>query len=137
MKLARDDHQALASWGAACAERTAAIFETSCAADRRPRDVIEVLRRWAAGAATVAEARAASVAAHAAARAAPNESAKAAARACGQAVAIAPMPGHARHAAAYAEKAVRIADNPEAGLRERAYQHSTLPPHLRHIWAAP
>ena len=137
MKLDRADHAALARWGAACTERVVAIFEAACPGDSRPRNAIELLNDWARGKATVADARAAAVAAHAAARAAPGEAARAAARACGQAVAIAHMPAHARHAAAYAQKAVRLASGDARSVVECAWQRSCLPAHLHHIWDPP
>lgn len=76
------------------------------------REVLEL--SVARGELRIGELRARSAAAHAAARAVDDPAAVAAARACGQAAATAHMAAHARGAAAYAAKAVRLAQPEDA-----------------------
>ncbi len=92
----------LALWAAGCAEHVLPLFEVKSPQDSRPRKAIEAARAWVRGEITCGAARTAAIAAHAAARAADEEAARATARSAGHAAATAHMPGHARHAAAYA-----------------------------------
>lgn len=130
-RLDEQDHRSLALWAADCAERVLPYFEEKYPKDDRPRKAIEAARAWTRGEIRVGPARAAAVAAHAAARDADEGAARAAARAAGQAVATAHMAGHARHAAAYAVKAVTYAA--VATTKERDWQYRHLPEHLRPV----
>lgn len=135
-KYSRDDQKAMAIWAADCAERVLFLFEKGYPKDSRPREAIEVCRRWIdSGQFSMAEIRRASLAAHAAAREAEaNVAASCAARAAGQAVATAHVPQHAYGAAYYALKAIAAADpaNAEASVSaEYEWQSGELPETLR------
>lgn len=131
----KKDQRSLALWAADCAEHVLPYFEETDPKDDRPRKAIEATRAWARGEITCGEARAAAVAAHAAARDASEDAARAAARAAGHAAGTAHMAGHARHAAAYAVTAATAAavftDAAAATAAERAWQHRSLPEHLK------
>ena len=43
------DHQMLALWAAACAERVLSLFEDASPNDNRPRTAIDAARSWAHG----------------------------------------------------------------------------------------
>jgi hypothetical protein len=136
-RLHEQDHRLLALWAADCAEHVLPYFEDKYPEDDRPRKAIEAARAWTRSEMRVGPARAAGVAAHAAARDADEGAARAAARAAGQAAGTAHMAGHARHAAAYAVKAVTYAshstDAAAAAATERDWQSQRLPQHLRQI----
>ncbi|WP_409025023.1 putative immunity protein [Hymenobacter sp.] len=100
------EHKRLAVWAADCAERVLSLFEQACPDDYRPREAIAAARAWVRNGLTVSEARQCAFAAHAAARDAQNPAAVAAARAAGHAAATAHVATHARHAEAYARRAV-------------------------------
>ncbi|MEP7215981.1 MAG: putative immunity protein [Anaerolineaceae bacterium] len=125
----RADQRALACWAADCAERVLPYFEEKHPGDDRPRKAIEAARAWARGEITCGEARAAAVAAHSAAREAGSGAACAVARAAGHAAATAHMPGHARHAAAYALTATTPAG--AAHSAEADWQEQRFAEHLR------
>jgi len=99
-------HKLLASWAADCAEHVLPVFEKE-EADDRSRKAIEASRAWVRGDITITEARKFAFAAHAAAREAKSAEATAAARSAGHAAATAHVHTHAKHAAAYALKAVK------------------------------
>ena len=130
--LTDSDHQLIALWAASCAEHVLDRFESERPEDLRPRQAIEAARTWTRGEIRVGAARAA---AHAAAREADDGAARAAARSAGQAVGTAHMAAHARHAAAYAVKAVTFAAEPSdaaaAAAREHDWQVEHLPELLR------
>ena len=126
MNLAKPDladQKKLALWAADCAERVLPYFEAQQPDDTRPRQAIAAVRAWQRGELTVSQARAAAFAAHAAARE-TSGAAIFAARAAGQAAGVAHVPGHARHAAAYALKALAAAGREVEG--ERAWQEKRL-----------
>ena len=138
MKPDKEDQTLWALWAADCAERVLPCFETQCPDDERPRNAVEAGRAWARGQISCGEARAAALAARAAARAAADDlAACAAVRAAARAAATAHVAGHARHAAAYAVKAVTHAadttDAEAAAAKERAWQVRRLPAHLRSV----
>ena len=111
-KYNREDHIALATWAADCAERVLVLFEQECPEDDRPRRAIETCRTWAStGKFNMTNIRGASLAAHAAARVVKEYLAACfAARAAGQAAATPHVPQHAFGAAYYSLKAVAAAD---------------------------
>ena len=133
-RLDEQDHRLLAVWASDCVEHVLAYFNETHPDDDRPRKAIEAARAWVRGDLPMIDARKAAFASHAAAREANNAAAQAAARAAGHAAATAHVADHARHAAAYAVKAVtsaKIADNATAAESDWQYQH--LPKHLRSI----
>lgn len=99
------EHRLLAIEVADRAAEVLPLFEAAYPEDDRPRKAIEAARAWAEGRMKTAEARRFAMAAHAAARDAVRPEAVAAARSAGHAAATAHVPGHAKHAAAYAAKA--------------------------------
>ena len=111
-KYSCDEKREMAAWAADCAERVLPFFESAYPWDERPRNALNVCRRWIdTGSFSMDEIRGASLAAHAAAReAASNIPASFAARAAGQAVATAHVPQHAYGGAYYALKAIAAAD---------------------------
>lgn len=124
-----EDRRLLIIWAADCAERALYLFEAVQPDDDRPRKAVEGARARARGDVRIGEARKLAFAAHAAAREAVQPGAVAAARACGQAVAVAHMAGHARGAADYAAKAVSLVDptDPESAQSEIAWQRENVP----------
>lgn len=126
--LDRDSHQFLARWAADCAERVLPLF-TRCSDDSRPKDALDVARKWANGEVKTGAAMKASVACHAAARQAGDKAAIAAARAAGQAVATAHAADHCMGALLYLVKALEASGNPFEG--ELRHQLAKLPEHLR------
>lgn len=135
-RYSRDDQRAMAAWAADCAERVLLFFEREYTGDSRPREALELCRRWIdTGHFSMAEIRGAALATHAAAReAAADIPASFAARAAGQAVATAHVPQHAYGAAYYALKAIAAAD-PASALTavwaEYEWQSGELPEKLR------
>ncbi len=134
-----DDHQLLALWSAACAERVLHLFEAVSPSDDRPRKAIEAARAWVRGELKMTAARKIAFASHAAARESNSESAclaaRAAARAAGHAAATAHVATHSPHAAAYAIKAIakQCSERKHEKLLdvEREWQLLQLPDHLR------
>ena len=126
--LPRDSHICLARWAADCAETVLGYFEAH-SNDPRPREALEVGRRWANGEVKTGAAMKASVAAHAAARSVRNAAAVAAARAAAQAVATAHAADHGMGALLYSMKALEAAGIDSGAEFERQIQR--LPEHLR------
>lgn len=106
------DRQIVAVWAADCAERVAELFEAEAPDDHRVRDAISRTRAFARGELSAADEIRQRFVAGRAASSASLPVAKAAARAAAQAAAVAHMGAHAFGAAAYAVKAVSLA-NPE------------------------
>ena len=132
--LTNADHQLLALWAAACAEHVLHLFEEQVPADRRPRQAIEAARAWADGRMKMMQARA--VGGHAMGAARPlRGAARFAAYAAGQAACVGHVPEHHLGAAAYAIKAVRVADSTsaDAGRIEREWQRRQLPDQIRDL----
>jgi hypothetical protein len=122
----------VAAWAADCAERVIGLFEANSPGDSRPHDAITRTRAFARGELDVAEEIRRRFVGGGAARGA-NPAAAAAARAAGQASAIAHMGAHALGAAAYAAKAVGLAepDRPEAVGEEVGWQLSIMSAEVR------
>lgn len=126
--LDRGSHVFLARRAADCAERVLPLF-TRRSDDRRPKDALDMARKWANGEVKTGAATKASLASHAAARQAKDKAATAAARAAGQAAATAHAADHSMGALLYSLKALEASGSPsEAELR---YQRAKLPEHLR------
>jgi len=135
-KYSRDEQRELATWAADCAERVLPFFESAYPGDERPKNAVDLCRRWIqTGSFSMTEIRGASLGAHAAARGAEaNSAALYAAGAAGHAVATAHVPQHAYGAAYYAFKAFAAADpaNAQASVtREYEWQTRQIPEHLR------
>ena len=126
------DHHLLALWAADCAEHVLTLFETERPQDRRPRAAIEAARAWTRGELPMMQARAAGGHAMGAARDLRG-AARHAAYAAGQAGAVAHVAEHDLGAAAYAIKAVRAAEGPEAGEQECRWQRDRLPDAVRQL----
>lgn len=100
-----------------------------CSDDPRPREALEVGRKWADGEVGTGVAMKASVAAHAAARIVEDSAAIAAARAAAQAVATAHFADHSMGALLYSMKALEASGIcPDSEFEE---QIRKLPEHLR------
>jgi hypothetical protein len=122
----------VAAWAADCAERVLELFESNSPGDNRPRDAIARARGFARGEVAVAAEIRRRFAGGGASRAA-NPAAAAAARAAGQASAIAHMGADALGAAAYAARAVGLAepDRPAAVSEEVRWQLSIMSAEVR------
>lgn len=126
--LSRESHSCLVRWAVDCAESVIGYFELS-SDDQRPREALEIGRRWAQGEVKTGVAMKASVAAHAAARSVTDAAAIAAARASAQAVASAHASDHSMAALIYTMKVLRVVGiNPSAGFEQQILM---LPEHLR------
>src|SRR5579871_4143154 len=131
--LSEADRRRVAAWAADCAERALALFEAEAPDDDRPRALIARARAFARGElSTAAEIRRRFVGGvgvgeiHAPA-------AIDAARAAGQAVAVCHMGAHALGAAAFAARAIGLAepDRPEAINDEVRWQLGHMSPEVR------
>ncbi len=131
--LSEADRRIVALWAADCAERVLGIFEAEAPGDRRPRDAIARARAFAGGELQVAGEIRRRFVAGAAAREVVVPAAVAAARAAGQAASVAHMGAHALGGAAYAAKAVGLADldRPEAVGEEVRWQLAHMSPAVR------
>lgn len=98
------------NWAIECAQRVVHYFERSHTNDPRPRNALEVAKKWLKGETTFKEVRRSSLDAHAAAREAKDPIAVYAARSCAHAVATAHAITHAAGAALYALKAIEQVD---------------------------
>lgn len=126
--LSEAERRLLARWAAACARHVLPLFEAEGASDQLIRDAVARAEGFARGERTAAEEIRARMVAVTAASAATTPAGAAAARAAAQASAVAHMGAHALGAAAYAVKAVAIAnpDRPAAVDEELAWQVAQL-----------
>jgi hypothetical protein len=130
--LSDANHQLLALWAAQCAEHVLDLFEAEQPSDTRPRAAIDAARAWAGGDMRMMDARARG--GHAMGAARPlRGAARFAAYAAGQAACVAHVPEHDLGAAAYAIRAVQVADpsNFNAGRGERDWQRDQLPDQIK------
>lgn len=97
-------------WAIECAERVIHHFERSNPKDSRPREALQIARRWLSEEVVFKEIRKSALDAHAAARGAEDLAAIYVARSCAHAVATAHVITHAVGAALYALKAVEQLD---------------------------
>lgn len=126
--LDRESHVFLAQWAVGCAERVLPLF-ARCSDDSRPKDALDIARKWANGEVKTGVAMKAARSAHAAAREAKDKAAIAAARAVGQAVGTAHAADHSMGALLYTLKALEASGSTsEVELRS---QLAKLPQHLR------
>lgn len=109
--LSEADRRLVAAWAADCAERVLGIFEAEAPDDDRPRALIARTRAFARGELNAAEEIRRRFAGGVGAGDVKAPAAATAARAAGQAVAVCHMGAHALGAAAYAARAVGLADS--------------------------
>ncbi|HEX9008296.1 MAG TPA: hypothetical protein VF837_03510 [Patescibacteria group bacterium] len=130
--ISATDQKTLALWAIECTERVMPYFESKYSKDSRPRQALNVLKKWiATDVFSMPVIRKASLDAHAAARdVGEDSSARSAARAAGQAVATAHVPKHAYGPAIYAQQAIYRSSEPSEAennvLKERNWQYQRL-----------
>lgn len=132
--LSDDDRRAVAGWALACVERVTPLFVTdSDEAAEQIRDAIARTRAYSAGESSAAAEISKRFVAGRAAKAATTPAGVATARSVAQAAAVAHMGAHALGAAAYAVKAVSLAepDRPELVADEIDWQLERLDEHQR------
>lgn len=127
------DRRTVAAWAADCAEHVLPLFEREAPDDGGPRDAIERARAYSRGDLDTAEQIRLRLVAGRSAHAATGLAGAAAARSAAQAAAVAHMGAHALGAAAYAVKAVALAEpeRPDAAEREVRRQLHRLTPAQR------
>ena len=125
---ALDDPQrrVVARWAAACAGRVAPLFVADPVAEEQIRDALARTLAYAGGGSTAAEEITKRMIAVKAAGAATTPAGAASARSVAQASAVAHMGAHALGAAAYAVKAVTVAEGETVGRAELAWQLAEL-----------
>ena len=126
--LSDPDRRAVARWALACAERVLPLFDADAAAQDVIRNAVVRTRAYSAGESSAAVEISKRFVAVKAASAATTPAGAAAARAVAQAAAVAHMGAHALGAAAYAVKAVSLAnaDRPEQVDEEIRWQLASL-----------
>ncbi|WP_261164530.1 putative immunity protein [Microbacterium sp. Marseille-Q6965] len=126
--LSDSDRRVIARWAAACAQRVLPLFDGDADARSLLEDAIVRTRAYSEGRGTAAEEIRKRLVGVKAAGAAMTPAGAAAARAAGQAAAVAHMGAHALGAAAYAAKAVSLAEpgRPEAVQAEIRWQLADL-----------
>jgi len=136
--LSEADRRLVAAWAADCAERVVALFEAEAPDDDRPRALIARTRAFARGEVKTADEIRRRFAGGVGAGAVKVPAAVAAARAAGQAVAVCHMGAHALGAAAYAVKAVGLANprRPEAVKDEIRWQLDHMSAEVRAVLRA-
>lgn len=125
LTLSEEHRKELINWAARCVARLLPIFHQHRPADQRLDEALAAVEKFHNNTFSVGQMRPLAFDCHAAARDCTNAQAKAVARACGQAIAIAHMGGHARNLARYTRQA--LADPSE----ELAWQREQLPSHLQ------
>ena len=108
--LSDSNRRILARWAADCAERVLPLFEAEARLEEQVRDALARARAYSNGESNAAEEIAKRLIAGKSASAATTPAGAAAARAVAQAAAVAHMGAHALGAAAYATKAVSLAN---------------------------
>ena len=116
--LSEADRRLVAAWAADCAERVLPIFEAEAPDDDRPRALIARARAFARGELRTADEIRRRFAGGVGADDVKVPAAMAAARAAGQAAAVCHMGAHALGTAAYALRAVGLADPDRPGAIE-------------------
>ena len=131
--LSEADRRLAAAWAADCAEHVLALFHAESPDDDRPRLLIARTRAFARGELRTAEEIRRRFAGGVGTTDVHSPAAAAAARAAGQAVAVCHMGAHALGAAAYAAKAVGLADpdRPEAVDEEIGWQLDQMSAEVR------
>ena len=131
--LGEADRRLVAAWAADCAERVLHLFEAEAPDDGRPRTLIARARSYARGELRTGDEIRRRFAGGVGAHAVRAPAAVAAARAAGQAAAVCHMGAHALGAAAYAVRAVSLADpdRPEAVEEEIRWQLDRMSAEVR------
>lgn len=126
--LSDSDRRTIARWALSCAERVLPLFDADKTAARSVREAILRTRAYIAGESSAADEINKRLIAVKAANAASTPAGAAAVRSVAQAAAVAHMGAHALGAAAYATKAVSLAnpDRPEAVRGEIRWQLASL-----------
>ncbi|MGB3696369.1 MAG: putative immunity protein [Gordonia sp. (in: high G+C Gram-positive bacteria)] len=126
--LSDADRRTLARWSAACAQRVVTLFDADDEAVGQVRDALARARAYGAGESDAATEIGKRMIAVRAAKSATTPAGAAAARAVAQASAVAHMGAHALGTAAYAVKAVSLAnpDRPDCVCDEIAWQIAQL-----------
>ncbi len=120
--LSEADRRLVAAWAADCAERVLGVFEAHVPDDDRPRALIARTRAFARGELSTADQIRQRFTGGVPASEVKDPAAAAAARAAGQSVAVCHMGAHALGAAAYAVRAVELADPDHPGAVEEEIQ---------------
>lgn len=122
--LSEAERRTVAAWAADCAEHVLPIFEAEAPDDDRPRALVERARAYARGELSTADEIRRRFVGTVGRDEVTAPAAAAAARAAGQAAAVCHMGAHALGAAAYAARAVGLAqpDRPEAAEDEIRWQ---------------
>jgi hypothetical protein len=116
--LSEADRRLVAAWAADCAEHVVGVFEARVPDDDRPRALIARTRAYARGDLGTADQIRRRFTGGVPAAEVKDPAAAAAARAAGQAVAVCHMGAHALGAAAYAVRAVDLANPDRPGTVE-------------------
>jgi hypothetical protein len=126
--LSEAERRTVARWAAACAERVVGLYESTSSDDRRIQEALDRTWAFADGGSTAAEEIRLRMIAVKAAGDATTPAGAAAARAVAQASGVAHMGAHAMGAAAYAVKAISLAntDDPAAAEDEIVWQIAAL-----------
>lgn len=126
--LSDSNRRLVARWAVACAERVLPLFEADEDTVEEIRGAVARTRAYSAGKSSAADEISKRLVAVKAANAATTPAGAAAARSVGQAAAVAHMGAHALGAAAYAAKAVSLANpnRPEAVKQEVRWQMENL-----------
>ena len=106
LTLSEDDRRELIDWAARCVRRLMPVFAEHRPLDDRLRRALDAVDEFRDGRLAVGPMRAHALSCHAAARECEDDAAQAVARACGQAIAVAHMGGHARNVERYTRKAL-------------------------------
>lgn len=134
LTLPVDDRRELIAWAAECIHRLLPVFAEHRPGDPRLRDALLAVEGFRTGTISVAPMRQLAFGCHDAARDCDAAEPAAVARACGQAIAIAHMGGHARNLERYTRKAL----NGQSLVEELAWQHDHLPARLtRYVYEPP
>lgn len=131
--LSEADRRLVAAWAADCVERVLGLFEAEAPDDDRPRALIARTRAFSRGELNTAEEIRRRFTGGVGAGEVKTPVATAVARAAGQAVAVCHMGAHALSAAAYAAKAIGLANphRPEVVENEIRWQLGHMSPHVR------
>jgi hypothetical protein len=123
LTLSEGDRRELIAWAEQCLRRLLPIFARHRPDDSRLEHALDAIADFRAGDLAVGPMRKKAFSCHDAARDCEDPAASAVARACGQAIAIAHMGGHARNIARYTRKAL----SGRALTDELEWQRSQLP----------
>lgn len=130
LTLSETDRKQLTSWALACADRLLVIFSSHHLVNRRLSIILEQAKGFGSGEIRIGQMRTLALECHQIARDCDDTVLTAIARACGHAIAIAHMAGHARNVPKYTAKALAAADCADRAC-EMAWQKTQLPKRFR------